>query len=225
MDTARLTTRHPPPLNAPNAPTRHRAQAAMQPLLAGSHTLELVNLTDCQMLRTPSVAADRLVPLHLYNCLQARLARAALAPDESAAHASSRLLQARSRHAAPTCSAARVPLCALPEPRDGECDVLLQARRAAARVPQADHAALRRLQALARRTPPALPTGSACSCPAEACPALRPAPPAPLQAVIAAVLMLCPRLGNVDLNNCSQLSGETVASVERHCQRAACASN
>ena len=43
---------------------------ALPPLVASLPVLGLLNLTDCQLLRSPTIASDRLTTLHLYNCLR-----------------------------------------------------------------------------------------------------------------------------------------------------------
>ena len=44
--------------------------SVVPPLLDGAISLEFLNLTDCQSLHSPKVASERLIALHLYNCLQ-----------------------------------------------------------------------------------------------------------------------------------------------------------
>tara|TARA_B110001452_G_scaffold242393_1_gene225167 strand:+ start:213 stop:2873 length:2661 start_codon:yes stop_codon:yes gene_type:complete len=44
--------------------------AALPPLTSSLPALAVLNLTDCQLLRSPTIASDRLTTIHLYNCLQ-----------------------------------------------------------------------------------------------------------------------------------------------------------
>lgn len=44
--------------------------AALPGLTASLPALAMLNLTDCQLLRSPTITSDRLTTLHLYNCLR-----------------------------------------------------------------------------------------------------------------------------------------------------------